>query len=619
MFQDHAILQRNRPIEVYGDTAPRTDVTVTLGATSIKSRAEADGHWTVTLPPLTGGGPYTLTATANGETRTATDVLIGDVFLCAGQSNMAFSQRQAQGAADDARIATDGEIRQLNIATNASVTPRQTFASTARWIVGSPETVGSFSATCYYFARELKKTSKAPIGMLVAAWGGARVRNWVSESGLRQLGLDNDDLDMLAMSRTDQQSALRRWAAKWESWWKKERPNDGEPWTAEYNDASWEVAPVALGAWASWKGTNPDGFVGQMWMRTTVSLTAEQAAKPGAMLDLGSVNEEDETWINGKDVGASSFANRTQHNIRPGVLKAGMNVVSTNIFCSWRNCGIRGPGENRAIRFADGTSVPLSASWKYREVSDTLIAPQLPWGPTHGVTMDYNGMISPIGAYGLRGVVWYQGESDIYFARNYKATLLAMMADWRRQFEYRDLPFLIVQLPNYGPVPSQPAASVWADVREAQRQTAMEDKHAALSVNVDIGDATNLHPTNKRELGRRLALGARHLIYGERIPSSGPAVSGVKRRGQNIVVEFRDVTGTLSVRSGPSTGFELCGTTQASCRWAEVRVDGASVVLPNRDSKADVTRVRYAWGESPVYTVFDDSGLPAGPFEEAVR
>ena len=159
-----------------------------------------------------------------------------------------------------------------------------------------------------------------------------------------------------------------------------------------------------LGAWASWNGSSPDGFVGQMWMRTTVTFDRRTSGEVGRDgLDLGSVNEEDETWANGKDVGASSFANRTQHQIRTGLLKAGVNVIATNIFCSWRNCGIRGAAENRAIRFADGTSVPLSNPWKYQEVSDTLIAPQLPWGPTHGVTLDYNGMISPIGAYGFRG------------------------------------------------------------------------------------------------------------------------------------------------------------------------------------------------------------------------
>jgi sialate O-acetylesterase len=616
MFQDHAVLQRDRPINVYGETAPGAAVTVMLGSVSARARAASDGRWRAALPAMAAGGPYALTATANGETRTASDVLVGDVFFCAGQSNMAFGQRQAQGAAEDARTATDGQIRQLTIPNHASPTPRQTFAHTVRWVVGSPQTVGNFSASCYYFARELKKTVNVPVGMVVAAWGGARVRNWVSESGIRQLGLDNDDLGMLARSRSDQQAALRRWGAKWESWWTAARPRDGRPWMPDYEDASWRTAPPALGAWAMWNGTSPDGFVGQMWMRTTVTLTAEQAAKPGAVLDLGSVNEEDETWINGKDVGGSSFASRTQHQVRPGVLEEGTNVIATNIFCSWRNCGIRGPAENRAIRFADGTSVPLSNPWKYQEVSDTLIAPQLPWGPTHGVTMNYNGMVSPIGASSLRGAVWYQGESDIYFARAYKRTLLAMMADWRRQFENPELPFLIVQLPNYGPTPAQPAASVWADVREAQRQAALEDTHAAITVNVDIGDAMNLHPPNKTDLGRRLAIAARHIVYGERIPPSGPVLANIARRNSDVVVAFRNVTGALSGRGHNPSGFELCGTSQASCRWAESRIDGSTVVL--RDA-GNATRVRYCWSDSPVCTVFDGSGLPAGPFEEAIR
>ncbi len=210
--------------------------------------------------------------------------------------------------------------------------------------------------------------------------------------------------------------------------------------------------------WALWNGTSPDGFVGQMWLRTTVTLTAEQARRAGPVLDLGQVNEEDETWINGMDVGSSSFAARTTHPVRAGVLKEGVNVIATNIFCSWRNCGIRGPADMRAIRFADGSSVPLSDPWKYWEVPNGLIAPQMPWGVTHGLTMNYNGMVAGLGPFGLKGAVWYQGESNIYFAQNYRTTLLAMMSDWRRQFENPDLPFLIVQLPNYGLIPTQPVA-----------------------------------------------------------------------------------------------------------------------------------------------------------------
>ena len=616
MFQDHAVLQRDRPIRIYGEAAPDAAVTVTLGTASAQARAGVDGRWRVTLPAMPAGGPYSLSVTANGETRTAEDVLLGDVFFCAGQSNMAFIQRQAEGAAEDARAAVDGQIRQLTISTNASVTPRQTFATAVRWVVGSPETVGSFSAACYYFARELKKTVNVPMGMVVAAWGGARVRNWVSEDALRRAALDTDDLDMLVLSRTDQQAALRRWGRKWEAWWSSNLPNAGRPWMPDYADTSWKTAPPGLGPWALWNGTSPDGFVGQMWLRTTVSLTAEQAAKRGAVLDLGAVNEEDETWISGKDLGASSFSNRTQHAIRPGVLKEGVNVIATNIFCSWRNCGIRGPAENRAIRFGDGTSVPLTNPWKYQEVPDTRIAPQLPWGPTHGVTMDYNGMVSPIGAYGFRGVVWYQGESDIYFASQYKVTLMTMMSDWRRQFEQPDLPFLIVQLPNYGPPSTQPTSSVWADVREAQRQVALRDKRAALTVNVDIGDATNLHPPNKAELGRRLALAARNLIYGERIPPSGPVVDSVRRRGSDVVVTFRDITGILSGRDTQPSGFELCGADQSSCRAAAMRIENATVVLPGAGA---ATRVRYCWGDTAVCPLRDASGRPAGPFEIAIR
>lgn len=247
MFQDHAVVQRDRPIRVYGETTPGAVVTVTLGSTSVRASTGSNGHWSATLPAMPAGGPYTLTATANGESRTASDVLIGDVFLCAGQSNMALTQRAAAGAALDAQQATDGEIRQLSISNIARTAPISTFATSARWVVGSPQTVGDFSASCYYFVRELKKTVNVPMGMVVAAWGGARVRNWVSEEALRRLAYFNDELDMLALFRTDQQAAMRRWGTAWETWWKKVRPNGGEPWAEIFDDGSWEVGAVGAG------------------------------------------------------------------------------------------------------------------------------------------------------------------------------------------------------------------------------------------------------------------------------------------------------------------------------------------------------------------------------------
>jgi len=612
MFQDHGVLQRDRPIRIYGETAPGAAVTVTLGDASAQARAGADGQWSMTLPAMAAGGPYSLTASANGETRTASDVLTGDVFFCSGQSNMAFTQRQAAGAAEDARTATDDRIRQLTVVPTASVTPLRTFATGVRWVVGSPAAVGSFSAACYYFARELRKTADVPIGIVAAAYGGARLRTFMSEETLRGLHLETADLDLLDLYRTDQAEAVRRWGVQWEAWWTATHAKEGRPWRPDFDDAPWRAAPPELGAWALWDGTNPDGFIGQLWMRTTVTLTPEQAAKAGAVLDLGSVNQEDETWINGNYLGASSFAARTRYPIGSGLLKGGVNTVVTNIYCGWRDCGLRGPADARAIRFDDDTNLPLSNPWKVQQVPDGLGGPQLPWGSVHGVTLDHNGMVLPVGAYTFRGAVWYQGESDVSFAGTYKGALLAMVGAWRRQFEDPELPFLIVQLPGYGPAPVQPSAATWADLREAQRQVAAAEAHTALAVTVDIGEAADLHPTNKREVGRRLAIAARHLIYGDRTPPSGPVAVSAVRRGKEVVIAFRDVTGALTMRDGGPSGFELCGPTQASCRWAKPRIDHASIVLANAGA---ATRVRYAWGGSPVCPLGDGSGLPAGPFE----
>jgi sialate O-acetylesterase len=618
LFQDHAVLQRDQPIRVYGQTAPNATVAVMLGTARGETRAAADGRWTATLPAMAAGGPYTLSASANGETSTANDVLVGDVYFCSGQSNMAFSQRQADGASADAQNATDGQIRQFTVPARASLTPQSGFATATRWVVGSPETVGSFSAACYYFVRELKETANVPMGLVVAAYGGARLRTLMSEDGLRRLGLENEDLDILDLYRRDQAAGIQRWGARWEAWLNAGHVPDGRPWMPDYDDRSWKTAPPALGPWALWDGgTNPDGFIGQMWMRTTVTLTAEQAAKAGAQLDLGSVNQEDETWLNGRYLGASAFSNRTRYAIPAGVLKAGVNVVATNIYCGWRDCGLRGAAEARAIRFADDSSVPLSNPWKARQMPDGVVAPRLPWGATHGMSLHYNGMIRPVGPFNFRGAVWYQGESDVHFGTDYYvAALGALMAEWRREFNAPDLPVLVVQLPGYGPVPSGPTASTWANLREAQRRAVDADAHAALAVTVDIGNQTDLHPTNKREVGRRLAIAAQHLIDGAARGPSGAEVASVTRRGSDVVIAFRGMTGRLWMQSGKPSGFELCGQTQDSCRWADARVEDTTVVLPNA---GNATRVRYAWGPTPVSPLYDDGRLPAGPFEEPIR
>jgi sialate O-acetylesterase len=353
------------------------------------------------------------------------------------------------------------------------------------------------------------------------------------------------------------------------------------------------------------------GFVGQMWLSTKVHLTGAQAAQ-AATLDLGRANEEEKSWVNGQGVGGSSQQPDARHDLPRGLLHEGDNSITLNIFCSWRNCGLTGPASTRAIRFADGSVVALDQPWHYKPV-ETLIAPQIPWGPMHGVGLQYGGMIAPIGPYGVKAAIWYQGESNIYFARAYQAELAAMMSDWRKQFG-ANLPFLIVQIPDYGPTPTEPVDSLWSDVREAQRHTAEADAHAALVVTVDIGDPKLLHPANKQEVGRRISIAARHLVYGEQVAASGARVVSARRNGDTVTVAFRDVTGQLTAYNGQPNAFELCDA--ASCRWARATLAGDHVTLPDA---GNATRVRYCWGDSPVCTLSDGSALPAGPFEVPIQ
>jgi sialate O-acetylesterase len=578
MFADHAVLQRDQPIPVYGQARPGAEINVRLGSATATARATASGQWNVTLPAITAGGPYTLQVSSAGENQQINDVLVGDVFLCTGQSNMQLSVRRAANAEFEIAAATDGQVRELAVDRVASPTVLTSFSTPVSWKVESPQSAGDFSASCFFFARELRKHVKVPVGLVTVAWGGTRDRGWVSESSLRALGFYNDDLNMLALYRRDPDTASRRWDAAWESWWRSHAKD--EPWKSDAS--AWPAAPQGLGPWNDWPGLSlPEGaaepgvgFVGQLWLSSHVNLTAAQAAQ-AATLELGRANEEEKSWVNGQGVGGSSQQANAVHALPRGLLHAGDNSITLNIFCSWRNCGLTGPAATRALRFADGSNALLDQPWRYKPV-DTLIAPQLPWGPMHGAGLQYGGMIAPIGPYGIKAAIWYQGESNLYFAQHYQATLAAMMTDWRKQFG-AGLPFLIVQIPDYGPTPTQPAESLWSDVREAQRKTAEADPHAALIVTFDIGDPKNLHPPNKQEIGHRLSIAARHLLYGENVAPSGARVSAARRSGDSVTVSFVDVTGSLSAYNGEPNAFELCNA--VSCRWAHASLARDHVTL----------------------------------------
>ena len=627
MFQDHAVLQRDKPVTVWGHAASGEGVTVSLAGASAHTSADASGRWSAVLPAPGGSGPLVLTAQSDsGVRRSAHDILLGDVFLCSGQSNMEMPVDRTGDAGNEIATAANNTIRMLTVAHAASPLPLGDFDHPVSWQVAGPQTVAQWSATCFYFARELQKSVHVPIGLVHSSWGGSNIRPWISTTGFQALGGYDTALGTLALYAKDQAAAQMQFASQWENWWRGKTGDrvGSEPWSGrdgQGTQGEWLVAPQGLGDWRDWGVAELRDFTGLVWFRTHIKLTAAQA-KAASRLDLGAINQVDQTWLNGRAVGNTfGYGTDRTYSIAPGVLHAGDNVLVLNVLSTYGGGGLRNGGAKRALTLSDGESVSLDGPWQYRVVPAAVgYPPRAPWESVGGETTLYNAMIAPLGHFGFRGVLWYQGESNADEASTYRAMLTGLMADWRRQFG-SELPFLVVQLPNWGREQTAPGEnSNWAALREAQRQAVADDAHAGLAVTIDIGEPRNLHPTNKQDVGKRLAQAARHVIYGEAIPPSGPTALSATLDGDQVVVEFAGITGGLVAYSHESPiGFELCSNAPRTCRFADARIEGNKVLLAVPRGGPVPTHVRYGWADSPVCTLFDRSGLPAGPFNVALR
>jgi len=623
LFANHGVLQRDRPIPVWGDAAAGEQVTVTIAGAALNARADAQGHWQLVLPAMPAGGPYTLTARTATRQQSAEDVLVGDVWLCSGQSNMVFSVRGSLNSRAEIAASANQGIRQVTVSNASSATRRDRLEQVLEWKVAGPETTQDFSATCYYFARELNSLAQVPQGLIVSAWGGSKIEPWMSEAALRAAGGYEIPLTILAQYRADPSNAARHWGDVWQQWWlaQTEVTHGAQPWIATRGDtAQWKQAPEVLIPWENWGVPALERYDGIVWYRTHVTLTAAQA-RQAAKLSLGQVDEVDLTWVNGRVIGSSSGGGDRLYTLPDKLLHAGDNLVVVNDLDTYASGGMYGPSEKRALHFADGSSVPLRG-WEYQIAPAGLApAPRAPWEPTAGLGMIYNAMIAPLGNYALRGVAWYQGESNtsVPEGRRYQSQLAALMADWRRQFE-APLPFLVVQLANYGPMAKSPVESGWAQTRDAQRRAVAADGNAGLVVTFDIGNRDDVHPTNKQEVGRRLARAARHVVFGEKISASGPAPLSARADGGSVLVTFGNGEGDLAVYNARDpSGFELCAAQAGSCRFVHAELAGASRVKLDAREVADPARVRFCWADSPLCNLFDSAGLPAGPFEIEVK
>lgn len=611
VFSDHAVLQRDQPIRVWGKAAPNAAVGIDLSGTAASATADAQGRWSAALPARpAGGAALTLTVQAGGERQVVSDLVMGDVWLCSGQSNMEYPLRRVLAGDGEVAGAGDPDIRLLQTGKISKPAPQDDLPAGVVWKVATPASAAEFSAACFFLGKDLRRSQHVPIGLIDATWGGSVIQDWISREGLTALKTYDEGLSVLSDYARDPALGQAKWAGMLDRWAaaKLGAANDGMK--PDLDDKAWKTMPMEQ-FWESNPGL--ETFDGAIWLRTEITLSKAQAAQ-GATLALGPVDDMDTTFVNGREVGATQGWNGPRdYRLAPGVLKAGRNVIAVRAIDSGGGGGAWGKAADKGLKFDDGSFAPLSGTWRYRiaaPLSQTSLPPNAPWQGASGLSTLRNGMIAPLVPFGVKGFAWYQGEANVSEADNYARLMPAMIADWRKAFGAE--PFLLVQLAAFGPQKPGVQESNWAALRDVQRRAAAADPKVGMASAVDIGSPYDIHPADKARVGQRLALLARKIAYGESIVAAGPAPLSARRDGADVVVTL-DQPAVVYGAARP-IGLEACDA--AGCRFVDATVEGSSVRLAGA---AGAAKVRYAWADSPIINLYGVTGLPATPFELSIQ
>lgn len=600
------VLQRNKLNTIWGWSDPGDSIRVQIGENTASGTADSSGRWQVKIQPPPAGGPYTVKISGH-RTAELHNVLVGDVWLCGGQSNMQLMLQEAKNGAEEVQAANFPEIRFFSVFGQPSY--HHTDVVQGEWKVVSPETAARVSAVAYYFARKIQQKTHIPIGLVVDCLGGTPAEAWTSAEALRPL--KDFDIPLAEVHRLSLSHA-------------PEYGNYIMHWYDEYDPglkANWES--VALDD-SSWKRVQiPGGFAGLgvpetpaiAWFRREFVLP-EDAPATHALLFLGAVERMDTAYINGVKIGASSWVeNPRVYPIPPTTLKPGKNVIAIRVLKTKPVGGFLSKPEDLHILLSDKKQIPLAGEWKAKLSADVRPPHPMPLGYENWPVMPtvlYEGMLSPIAPLAITGAIWYQGEQNSERGFQYRKLLPVMITDWRRLFDQGDFPFYIVSLPAFKQRSPVPVDDAWAETRESQALAAARTPNSCLAVTIDIGDANNIHPKEKQPVGERLALCALAKQYGENVVFSGPTLDLVERLPDSIRLHFTHTDGGLQVKGEKLEEFSIAGEDH-KWHWAEAKLDGDSILVSS-PSVPNPKEVRYAWQSNPAATLFNGAGLPAAPF-----
>ncbi|UOQ96416.1 beta galactosidase jelly roll domain-containing protein [Hymenobacter sp. 5317J-9] len=614
LVSDGMVLQRDADVAVWGWARPGEAVTVAFLGKTHKATTGPDGRWRVQLPRLKAGGPFEMNIKASNQVAVK-DIMVGDVWLCSGQSNMETPMSRLRDKYPDviAQAANPG-IRQYEVPLTYNFQRPQQDVTGGKWIAADPQTVLKFSAVAYFFAKEINAKYQVPVGIIKDAVGGSPAEAWLSADGLKQFPTYEQQLAKFKDStvvlgiRQREGAAVANW---YQTLYKTDQgeARGQQKWSApDYDASSWPTMPVP-GFWADKTPLGPVN--GVVWFRKDVDVPAAMVGQP-ARLEMGTLVDADSTYINGQLVGSTGYQYPPRkYDVKPGVLKAGKNVVTVRLISNGGRGGFT-MGKKYELTAA-GQTIDLRGPWQYK-LGATM--PPTPGTTTFQYTPGglFNGMIAPVLPYAIKGVLWYQGESNAGRTGDYQALFDGMIVDWRKQFKQPNLPFLYAQLPNFMMARKEPSESGWAVVRDVQRR-GLALPHTGMAVILDVGEWNDIHPLDKQTPGHRLALAAQKVAYGDaKVVSPGPLYQSMQVAGNKATLSFTSTGSGLMAKGGePLKGFAIAGPDKKFV-WAQARIEGNKVVVWS-DQVPNPTVVRYAWADNPEgVNLYNKEGLPASTF-----
>lgn len=612
IFSDNMVLQRDQPIHIWGWANAGEKIEVEFKEQKVKVKASKEGTWEVYLKESVYGGPYSLTVKGDFNLTVYKNVLVGDVWMCSGQSNMEWMVKYSNDAQNEIADSNYPNIRLFTVGRKINNQPQENVKG--EWKVCSPASVGDFSAVGYFFGREISKNTNIPIGLVSSSWGGTVAETWTSPEMMNTVPSFKskvDEISKMDLKIYEENNKIQR--GKYE----RDLKNDKGFFQKWYEKFPTETQKMKVPC--SWHSTDLSNMDGIVWFRTEFELPPNIGSSEGT-LSLVMIDDKDITWINGVEIGKTDGYNKDRiYKISEGVLKSGKNELVINVTDYARDGGIYGKEDNLYL-VVGNVKYSLSGIWDYCVSVDSREYNYNDFGPNSYPSLLYNGMIAPLIKYPIKGVIWYQGESNDYDANLYRTLFPNLINDWRNKWK-SELPFYWVQLANFRASDRKPADSKWAAVREAQTM-ALKLPKTGQAVIIDIGEEKDIHPRNKQDVGKRLALHALKNEYGKsNIVNSSPIYKSIRKEGNKIIVTFDDIGSGLYTTNkyGYVNGFAIAGD-DGMFVWAKAEIKNNEIIVYVSEVKDHPVAIRYAWSDNPGdASLYNVEGLPACPFSAKVQ